>query len=104
MHAWMGTDSGDQCYRCGMVLDYGETAEDGTMLDSDETRRQSDAAHALAWALCNGPETERAHHYVLAIMPGAPDGEGWYLECAYGDSATDGGQVPSDINPECIGA
>lgn len=103
MHAWIGTDSGDQCIRCGMVLDYGETAEDGTMLGTPETERQGDAARALAFGLCGGPSTERAHHYTLAWMPGA-EADGWYLECAYGDSATDGGQVPSDINPECIGA
>jgi len=103
VHSWIGTDNGSQCYRCGMVLDYGETDEAGVLVDSDETRRQSEAAHALAWALCSGPETARAHHYILAAHPTDEPGA-YMLDCAYGDSATDGGQVPSDINPECIGA
>ncbi len=81
MHAWIGTDNGDQCYRCGAVLDYQYETDDSTEAARYNAAYES-AAHSLIGP-CPGPESStRAHHYVLE---GAADTFGFLLSCAYGD-------------------
>jgi hypothetical protein len=103
MHKWIGTDNGSHCYRCGMELDYGELDEaSGTKIWTERTEFESEIAHNLA-PYCSGPETNRAHHFLLAAHPGAENA--YFLECAYGDCTTDEGHSggPAVYNPECVG-
>ena len=89
MHRWVGTDSGDQCYQCGLVLDYGARDDVTGAVDWSDARTDVEctAAHALA-AECSGPTTGRAHHLVLEWSR-SDDGlmaAGYVLQCAYGDA------------------
>jgi hypothetical protein len=112
MHRWIGTDNGSQCFACGLVLDYVETDESGNALwESRLTQTQQDAAFSLAFGLCSGPETGRAHHYVIGSRPASSHmhsggRSGWedIIECAYGDSTVGPDDLPRNVNPECIGA
>jgi len=96
-HKWISTDSGDQCFRCGVVLDFhDEEPANGADL--------SDIAHRLVPG-CPGPSVERAHHYVIGWQPTVAPGD-WsrgehILECAYGDARSTPNSWPA--NPECKG-
>lgn len=102
MHKWIGSDNGSQCYRCGMALDYANESEMGGNF-TEFFPGASDVAHSLAPG-CFGPETNRAHHFLLEGHPASDDA--WFLNCAYGDCSTDEGLGggPGVYDPECIGA
>lgn len=105
-HTWIGTDYGEQCLRCGVVLDYLNPDSD-EILPIDE--RAAETARNLVPG-CSGPKTDRAHHYVLEAEP-VIIGTGadthisrWsdILVCAYGDAKSSVHRWPASA--ECIGA
>ena len=91
-HKWLSTDNGDQCFRCGIVLDYASPPD----WPSTEAERERDErmAHDLVMS-CTGPSTERAHHMVLEFDR---------LSCAYGDSVIEWDTSPEAFYKECVGA
>jgi hypothetical protein len=95
MHKWISTDSGDQCFRCGVVLDW-RTDEPTDTVGWDGLEK---AAHDLVPG-CPGPVLDRGHHYVLG-WDGGLEG-GYILECAYGDARSTGQAWTANHN--CKGA
>jgi hypothetical protein len=94
LHRYLSTDNGVECFACGIALDYLAPDEGDTTpsLVADE-RTELEAMRFLPW--CQGPVTDRAHHYVF---------EGDRIACAYGDQ-TIGLETPFDsVKHECIGA
>ena len=108
MHRWISTDNGDECFSCGVVLDYTDP-QDEHPESLDERDR---AAHDLVgW--CNGPTDARTHHFVLiaAMDSWSPNDQafGYGLECAYGDPINPYGTrqiraTTSYISHACTGA
>ncbi len=105
-HRWISTDNGSQCFQCGVVVDYWDFESDNGF-DQAEYDKCSDLAHNLVPG-CSGPETNRAHHYVLGVQrvpqTGLLQENVWedILECAYGDGVSTPHKWTA--NPECIGA
>lgn len=111
MHKWISTDNGDECYRCGVVLDY-RSPDDDLEVGRDGFERAKilgdahRAAHELAPMGCN-PTPNRSHHFMLI---GTSDDFGYGLECAYGDAVNQYGETRITWktvqvnNGPCIGA